>query len=303
MYETQDQERRKNNSAQDEIDLITVFKGIGNFFKSIVAGILYLFKVLLKNIFIVGFIVSLGIAAGYFGYNNTKPYYKSSMTLVLADYRNQFVEDHLNKLTLMVQDDNFEAISERLKIPVEDAKQIKEMTFSNLDEARISEDSVLAGSPFRIELMLYNKDMFDNMEESITNYLENNRYFVKQKRIKQRQLESLVKKYKKDISSIDSVKTAAANLRGPANGFVYGEPLDPTNLYKESVNMYQHQVQLESELERIDILQVVVGFTPQSRPTWPVLPVFLAAGAFGGFLIALMVALIIENKKRRKFSL
>ncbi|HEY4651194.1 MAG TPA: hypothetical protein VIG72_07255 [Pontibacter sp.] len=150
--------------------------------------------------------------------------------------------------------------------------------------------------------MLYNKDMFDTMEESITNYLENNRYFVKQKKIKQRQLESLISKYKEDISSIDSVKTTAARLRGPANGFVYGEPLDPTNLYRESVNMYQQQVQLESELERIDILQVVVGFTPQSRPAWPVLPTFLMVGAAGGFLLGLIVSLIIEAKKHRSLG-
>lgn len=282
-----------------EIDLSIVAKSVKEGVNKIGKGIKYLSYLIGKYYRVIIGVVSLGLIFAYIAYENTKPYYTSSMTLVLADFRNQFVEDHLNKISLMVKDDNFEALSERLNISIEEAKQIKKMTFSNLDEERISEDSVLTGSPFRIELMLYNKGLFDDMEESITEYLESNRYFSKQKRIRQRELESLIGKYKQDIESIDSVKTSVANLRGPANGFVYGEPLDPTNLYKESVNMYQQQAYLESELERLDNVEVVVGFAPQSKAAWPILPIFLAAGAFAGSFIGLIIAQMKESKIKK----
>ncbi|MBJ6118422.1 chain length determinant protein [Pontibacter sp. BT310] len=300
METKEDQDIKRIMMEKDEIDLSYIINKINRLFTYIGRGLVNFKLFIFRNTKLISLISLMGVLVGYFAFENTKPYYTSSMTLVLADFRNQFVEDHLNKISLLVKDDNYEALSERLKIPIEEAQQIKKMSFSNLDEARISEDSVLTGSPFRIELMLYNKGLFDDMEESITEYLESNRYFSKQKRIRQRELEGLIGKYKQDIASIDSVKIAVANLRGPANGFVYGEPLDPTNLYKESVNMYQQQAHLESELERLENVQVVVGFAPQSKPAWPILPIFLAAGALAGFIIALIVAQMFDSKKKIK---
>jgi hypothetical protein len=168
-----------------------------------------------------------------------------------------------------------------------------------LDQSRISEDSVLTGSPFKIELQLYDKQLFSSMEPAITNYLESNRYFAKQKRIKQRQIEDLINKLKDEISSMDSVKANVISPRGPVNGFVYGEPLDPTNLYRESLSMYQQQVQLEAELDQLDNIQVVIGFSPQSHPIGPNLLKFLFIGGFIAFIIGSIIALLLEGKKSK----
>src|SRR5690606_15563127 len=104
--------------------------------------------------------------------------------------------------------------------------------FTNLDQDRIEEDSVLTGSPFRIELSLFDPQLFIGLEPALTEYLENNRYFARQKRIRQRQVESMITKLKGEINSIDSIKTNVSEPRGPVNGFIYGQPIDPTNLYR-----------------------------------------------------------------------
>ncbi len=300
MQHLKETEERRMYNASDEIDLLSIFRFINRQISSVKNKIKNLIYAIISNLITVISLVFLGLGLGYLSYTTTKPYYSSSMTLVLSDIRNDFVEDQLDKLSVLIAEDNFEAVAERLDITPDAAREIKQMNFSNLDQDRVEEDSVLTGSPFRIELLLYDNKLFDSMEPALANFLENNRYFSKQKRIRQRQVESLISKYKNEIASIDSIKTGVASPRGPVNGFVYGEPVDPTNLYKESISMYQQQVQLEAELDQLDNIQVVTGFSPRSIPTGPNLLKFLAIGGFAAFLVGLVVAVSIENKKKAR---
>jgi hypothetical protein len=222
---------------------------------------------------------------------------------MLANIRNEFIKDQLDKLSIMIGESNVEAVAERLDISPEAAKQIREMKFSNLDEERVEEDSVLTGSPFRIELSLYDRELFDSMEPAITNFLENNRYFAKQKRIKQRQIENMISKLGGEISSIDSIKSTVGSPRGPVNGFVYGQPVDPTNLYRESISMYKEQVQLEASLEQLDNVEVVTGFAPRLLPTGPSLRKYLAIGGSVALILGVLVALNLEGRKRKRKGL
>ncbi|WP_266205291.1 chain length determinant protein [Pontibacter kalidii] len=287
---------------KDEIDVAEVFRNIGLFFNSIKKRIQYVFDVVLSHKLMIIGITALGLGVGYLTYSLTKPYYTSSMTLMLANIRNEFIEDQLNKLSTMIGEGNYEVVADRLDISQASAQQIKEMKFSNLDQDRIEEDSVLTGSPFRIELSLYNRELFESMEPALTNYLENNRYFAKQKRIKQRQVESMISKLKGEISSIDSMKTNVGSPRGPVNGFVYGQPIDPTNLYKESILMYKEQVELEADLENLDNVEIVTGFVPKLLPTGPSLKRHLAIGVGLGFIVGVIVALNLAKKRRKLLS-
>ncbi|PRY12317.1 hypothetical protein CLV24_10860 [Pontibacter ummariensis] len=300
-----DQEEHKVTSQRrysDEVDIREIFDSIGRSIKSLVGLIEYCFKVALRRFKLIAFFVLLGLGLGYGAYKVTKAYYASTMTLVLADIRNDFVEDQLSKLTVAVEEDNFLAVSDMLDVSEDAARQIKKMEFSNLDAEIVEEDSVLTGSPFRIELSLYDNSLFDTMEPALANYLENNRYFSKLKRIKQREMEGMIAKLESEIESIDSIKTTVSSPRGPVNGFVYGQPVDPTNLYRESVAMYRQKAELEAELDQLDNIQVVNGFAPRLKPTGPNLLKYLAVGGLVAFLIGLMVALNIENKKRKRLS-
>lgn len=285
-------------NSRDEIDLLVVFSYIGRFFQRIGRKIEFTANAVKRHIVVVAAIVLVGACAGYAGYSVTKPYYTSTMTLVLADIRNEFVEGQLRSISAMIEDDNADMISSTLDIDAETAKELKALHFSNLDEERVSQDSILSGSPFQIELSLYDPGLFDEMEPAITNYLENNRYFSKQKRIRQQQVEDLIAKYKEQLNSLDTIKADVISPRGPVNGFVYGEPIDPTNLYRESISLYEQQVKLEAELAQIDNIQIVNGFYARRNPTGPDLITYLGIGALLAFLIAVIVALSLEKKKR-----
>ncbi|WP_018477445.1 hypothetical protein [Pontibacter roseus] len=284
--------------SNDEIDLNAIFGGIRSGFRSIGGGIAYLFGVMRRRLGLLLAFVAVGVGIGFGLYYLTKPYYTSSMTLMLANIRNEFIEDQLNKLTVMISEKNFEAVADRLDISPTAAAGIKEMHFSNLDQDKVEEDSILTGSPFRIELSLYDRTLFESMEPALTSYLENNRYFAKQKRIKQRQVESMVSKLRGEISSIDSMKTSISEPQGPVNGFIYGQPIDPTNLYRESITMYKEQVKLEADLEKLDNVEIVTGFVPKLRPTGPSLLKYLAISGALAFLVGMAVALNADSRKQ-----
>ncbi|MBF9254961.1 chain length determinant protein [Pontibacter sp. 172403-2] len=302
MYQLEERDKHKRLENQDEIDLGVIFERIGRIPQKVGNRLKYTFKAVYNNLKVVSLVVLLGIGLGYAAYYVTKPYYTSSMTLILSNIRNEFMETQLDKLSVMINEDNFEAVSKSLDISPDAAGQIKGMNFYNLDQDRVAEDSILTGSPFRIELQLYNNALFSTMEPALANYLENNRYFSKQKRIRQQQIISLISKYKDEIASLDSVKTAVVNPRGPVNGFVYGQPIDPANLYRESIDMYQRQIALQAELERLDNVEVVTGFVSRLNPTGPKLLKYLLIGALLGFIIGLIIALRREAVKREKLS-
>lgn len=299
MYNKIEQGREKPTSQNDEIDLQFIYLKISQLFNWVGRKINYFFKLLYLHRWLLIMFVFAGGAVGYLVYYVTKPYYSSSMTLKLSSIRNEFIEDQLSKLTDMVAEDNIEAVASRLEISTDAAKQIKAMNFSNLDEDRIAEDSILSGSPIKIELLLYDRELFDTMEPAITNFLESNRYFAKQKRIREKQLKSLIFKLNEEISSIDSMKTEVGSPRGPVNGFVYGQPIDPTNLFRESVNMYKEQAALTAELERLENVEVITGFTPKLHPTGPNLIKNIIFGGFFAFLLGVIVVLGIGSKKHR----
>lgn len=297
MYENKQLENReKEILKRDEIDMHFVYSRISMFIGRIGRKLSYFFKLLNIYKWLLVLFVLVGGAFGYLGFYVTKPYYSSSMTLMLANIRNEFIEDQLNKLTIMISEDNFDEVARRLEITPEAAKQIKSMNFSNLDEKRVEEDSILVGSPFKVELLLYDRTLFNSLEPAITNYLENNRYFSKQKRIKQRHLESLINKLDDEISSIDSLKTEVGSPRGPVNGFVYGQPIDPTNLYRESINMYKEQASLTATLERLDNVEVITGFAPRLYPSGPNLIKYVLIGGLVAFLLGVLVVISVGRK-------
>ncbi|MCC9166587.1 chain length determinant protein [Pontibacter harenae] len=302
MHQVEEPDKSRVRDNHDEIDLAVVFEYVGRFFKRIGRGVGYVFFTIQRRIVMLTLLSLFGVALGFAAYKVTKPYYSGAMTFVLSDIRNEFVENQLDKLRIAVEEDNFLAISEMLDISQDAARDIKDMEFFSLDAERVAEDSILTGSPFRIELFLYNNNLFASMEPALANYLESNRYFSKLKRIKQREMESMISKLEEEIKSIDSVKTTVVSPRGPVNGFVFGQPIDPTNLYRESISMYQKQVDLEAELDQLDNIQIVNGFAPHLRPTGPGLLKYTVIGGLVAFVTGVILALILQARSRKKLT-
>ncbi|WP_207431159.1 chain length determinant protein [Sabulibacter ruber] len=292
----------REERTTDEIDLRVVFRKLVSFGKKIQLKFIRTFFLLLRRWPVVLGVTLLGIGLGYLMFETTRPFYRSSLTLAPAEIRNTFFEGQVTRLSNLVMDGNREMVAADLKISPENAGKIKSIKYANIDETLIAEDSLLVGAPFRIDVELYDSKFFAPFQAALIEYFERNTFFTRNTQARREQLQSLIDKLKLDIASIDSIKRSAVALRGPANGFVYGEPLDPTNLYRQSAELFEKQAHLEAQLRRLETVQVVVGFAPLLHPTGPKVKVYLLVGAILGFFLSYLLVLRLEHQRKKRIS-
>ncbi|WP_210464539.1 chain length determinant protein [Rufibacter roseolus] len=296
---------REERSA-DEIDLRVVFEKISYLFKKAFGYVKSAFLLVLRRWTFFLLLTLLGIGLGYLDFISKRPYYRSSMTVLPASaIRNEFFQDQVNRLSKLVQDANFEVVAADLNMSVDSVSQIKAIGYFNIDPEKVPADSILQGAPFRVDVELYDNKFFTPVQQALLRHLDNNPYFSRSTQAKREQMRSMIEKLRVDIASIDSIKRAAIELRGPVNGFVYGEPLDPTNLYRQSAELFEKQAYLEAQLRNLETVQVVVGFAPITHPTGPKEKLHLVIGAMLGFLVAFILAVWYEYRlvqRRRRFE-
>ncbi len=110
----------------------------------------------------------------------------------------------------------------------------------------------------------------------------------------------LRKKLEVEMHQMDSLKfVIASNMapRGTQTGFVFGQPIDPINMFKEGINLFKEDLLLNQELELIDNIQVIQDFVPRAKPDSPRLVKNIVLFGAGSFLLGLILAFYLERKK------
>jgi hypothetical protein len=288
----------------DEIDLRVILNSIKHFFVGIGTLLNNLFLLCKKRKTLIGSFCILGIALGLLLYFQSKPVYIASTTLSSATLRNDFCADLVQDLQSIVRDNTPERLAEKLKINVSSARQIKKIEFSNYDE-KLQErfkdkDTVVLGLPFKINVSAYSNTVFDTIQTAIVQYLENNEYALKRKEIRKIEIQLMRNKLSREIHDLDSIKNIVTNNmlpRGVNSGFVFGQPIDPVNIYREGIKLFRDDLDLNKELILIDNIEVISGFSPRDKPDFPVRWKTTFAGAVIGLLFGIFIAIILERKK------
>ncbi len=292
------------NQAQEEIDLRFLYRKIKDFFSSVWQFLFSCFTIALKRwILILCFIIiSSSIGIGLYFY--MKPVYTATLIVSSNSLSNDFCSDMIHNLEIMIEDRTPELLAKNLKIDLSYAKEIKELQFDNYDEKLKKiykdKDTVVLGRPFKIKAYAFTNNVFDTLQHALVRYMENNEYALKRKQIKIANLNLLREKYKNDIHQLDSLKlVVASNLvpRGAAQGFVFGQPIDPMNMFKEEVNMFKEELSVRKELELSDNIQVIQDFSPKQKPDYPRLKKNIPWGGAMGLIAGLIFAFYLERKK------
>jgi len=288
-------------TSNEDIDLGIFFSLLKHIVKSINSALSAVFLLCRKYFVVVFSLTSLGISLGLCYFFFSKPLYRTSMIATTVGVRNDYCEDLINKLNQIVEDDSPELLAKKLNISKEYAEKIAEIKFENLDDERMSEDSIPIGLPFRIYLSVYDKKVIDSMQYAIVNYMESNEFLLKRKRIRIQNIDVISKRIEQEIRDIDSLKTIIASAITPRNigsGLIYGEPLDPINTYRDGFKMFEKKLDLITELSLIDNIQVVDGFLIRQKPDRPKLLIDIIIGGLGGFITALLMA----RRRNRKVA-
>jgi len=311
--ESKNEERAVKNSPFDndkEIDIgIEIFKKIqrafSKVFKIFASSLLFLFQVIRKRLLLLGISAFLGAGAGILLYSNTTPTYYASMIVTSRLLKNLYCAEMIDNLQLIIDDKSYNLLAKTLKVSKKVAEQIDEIEYNNLYEIEENEDTVILGLPFKISLFVYDPVVIDTMQTAIINFLENNEYSLKRRKIRKKKFELLEGKFKKEVLELDSLKwllASAVGQRANASGFNFGEPLDPLNVYREVINFYKKQLDYNSQQILINNIQVISPFMPREKPDSPKLLLNIIIGGLIAFFIGFLIALRLEVKRSAKLN-
>lgn len=297
-----------NSSNNEEIDLRYVFMKLGKLisglWNAIITFISNCIQILKKRwgLIIIFFLIGTGSGIGLYYYST--PVYTSTMVLSSRTLSNEFCSDIIYSLNSIIEDNSYTILSKKISISTSSAKSIVKLEFDNYNEKLKkkydSKDTVVLGLPFKIKAYSYTNTVFDTLQKALVNYLENNEYSMKRKKVKIQNINSLKEKIENDIHDLDSLKFTIANNmtpRGTEKGFVFGQPIDPLNTFKEGIILFKEKLELNSSLELIDNIQVIQDFVPRAKPDSPKLVKNIVLYGASGFLLGLLLAFYLERKK------
>lgn len=291
-------------SANDEIDLMLIFSKIRQLFIGLGNFISDSFYVARKRwvLLLIFSLVGGGMGTGLFFI--TRPVYSSTLILSSITLRNDYCSDIVNNLQLIIKDNSSALLAHELKISVASAAAVKSLEFDNYDESvkKIykDKDTVVLGRPFRVIAEAFNNTVFDTLQKALVSYMENNEYALKRKAIKTENIKLMKEKIGQQLDQLDSLKfVVTSNLvpRGNQSGFVFGQPIDPINVYKEEIELFRDDLELKRDLTLIDNIQVIQDFLPRDKPDSPKLFKNIVICGLLTFLIGLFYAMNLERKR------
>lgn len=282
----------KRQNTDDEIDLGKLFEKIGDFF-------LNTLLVFLKNIKLLISTLLIGVILALVFYFLQKPVFISEMTISSRFLTNDFCSVLITNLNKLIEEKNYKQLEHLLRLDKKVVSNINKIEFQNLNKRYQddTEDTVLLKIPFKVIAEVTDNEVLDTLGGSIAFYIENNKYAKKRERIEIDNLKNQIEMLSIQRKSLDSLKQVVTTNLSPREskaGFVYGEPYEPLNIYREEVTFFSKELELRKKLvesESIEIIQEFTKFKDPKRRTG------LFKSLAVGLLISSILAIIIIISK------
>jgi hypothetical protein len=283
-----------DNNRQEDLDMLSLVgsikKGIRTFFTSLI----WLFDFSMKN-FKILFVFMFVFAGLCFGlYLNSKPYYKSELTVNHIRFENDYCNMMVHNLNSYLDHrSNNKLLAEQLGIGVDYAKEVQYIAFKPVNQhiSKRFEDSVHVILPFIIEVEVYNNDVLDTLQKGILNYLESNEYATKRKMIETTNLNKISERVENEIQEIDSLKKLVNQSvipRGTGSGIIFGEPIDPVRIYYRGLELYEKKLSIEKVKKLNNSFEILIGFSKNAKRSSSGKLTYLGSGAMIGYFLGLI---------------
>jgi hypothetical protein len=241
-------------------------------------------------------------------YKISKPVFKTDIVVYSNYFNNDYCAELIGDLDKLAEENNAPMLAQRLKVSLEHAENIKSISYHNFNPKfkKIFKDSIAQGVPFRIEVMVLNNEILDYLEQGLINYLDNNEYALVRRKITERNLLELKSKIGNEQVKLDSLKLIIAESiipRGSGNGIIYGEPLNPVEIYKETINLFEKELQIYKDLTLLKNVEIIKGFTKFNYPYRPKLWINLMIGFFGGLILGIAFAYFLIKREQGRAGL
>lgn len=274
----------------DEIDLEKIFFSVINILK--------------RRFYFIVFFGSIGLLFGLAYYFLKAPVYQSTMSVSSGILTGKNSSNMINTLQLLIEEGSYEKLSERLRISPQQAQKLAGITVTSIGLTE-AEEELENVNTFRVQVHVTDNTILDTLEVSLIDYLEDNRFIKRRTDLRRENLKLLISRLKVEMQDLDSLKNKVNNtlnteLEG-SNVII----MDPVNVYREAIGLYQKELDLQTELALIDNIQIIEGFTEFNKPINPRvrhIAYGLLAGIFVGLLFIIFVEIFQHSKKYESSS-
>ena len=282
----------------DEINFEPVVKYTVRFFDFVYRFLKTIVFTMLQNPIklMVGFLIGALLAVGL-SYT-LKPYYTLSYTFNSSLYNHGFFVSQIDNIHQAILDENYGVLVNELGISEGEAQKIHDVSI-------VYEPPVMLGDSqrvqsFTVSVDVYSTEVAERIEKGIHTFLEQNEYAQEIKARRKQSLEKMIEKIRLDIAGVDSLVGIVAKgiiPRSEQRGFIYGEPINPTSLIAYGQQLYQKQLDYESELQFIDHIKLIKKSFVRTKPDFPKKSYFAIIGGAVAFMISFVVLYIKKGAK------
>jgi hypothetical protein len=207
----------------------------------------------------------------------------------------------LEQLETLISTRSYETLASDLKISDVIAENIKSIEGRNLDDVYLGKDTT-SYPFFKIVVGLKSPYGADSLQDALLGYFNDLPFLKKQK-------EDQIKVYKDQLAYIQSENGKMDSLKQEyvhwlssmkmVSGGIYSNAFDPSNIYHQSFQLDTMQASINTWLNnKSEPIQLVSGFRTTRTPQSISQTVSIAACIIGGFLFALVLALLGEINKK-----
>ncbi len=286
---------------QAEIDLYYFFKPLGDVFKKIWNGIVYVERRIKANFIVFALIIILITAAGFSLRYFIDPSYETNGIFISNTLPGRYCSILLKNLNDIRRGKNEPILAQTLKKQIEAAQDIRSIKMSDMRDTFLIDKKDSTLSLFKITLVVSSVERLDTIQWALVNYLENNEYALKRKEARIKLLLALKENLNAKIESLDSLKKIVNSSivpRSEARGIILGEPIDPVNVYQAEMTYYKERLNIDQSLATIDNIEIIQPFFKLNQPNYPRYNWMAAKYFLASLVIATLIVLLFGRKPK-----
>lgn len=285
----------KINNQKEEIDLLSVFRPL-------VKGTIRVTNSYLKKLWLNKWIcIAIIIFSGLLGYSMRyilPQRYRADAILATSPHglNAVFCSLLINNLNATTdKGDDVHLLESQLNLKPGTGDEIKSMSAVAMTDSLYTgsnDSSVSPVSLFKVTLTVTSKDVVEDIQSGIVNFLENNKYALKRKEARRKSLLSLNEDYITKIASLDSLKklvNSSVVPRSTGQGIILGQPINPIDVYRAEMVYYKDLLKNNEELNNINNIEILQPFLLPDNYNYPnfkkIFLLMLAVGILGALIL------------------
>ena len=271
--------------SSEEIDLLYFLKPIGNFISDYITT-------LKRNRLLILIVILFMTVGGYLLRHVITPGYLTRGVFISHVLPGKYFATTSDNLQDLIDEPQSTLLANELKISPELAGNIRQITITPQNDTFTVFKRDSAALAFTIELVIYNMNKVDSIQSALVNYFENSDYATRRKETKIKTLMALRSSLQQKVASLDSLKNIVNNSitpRSEGHGIIFGEPVDPVEVYKARTDNYKELLRIDEQLTLINNIEILQPFMKLEKYNYPKFNKLLIYA----FLTSLFVAFII----------